>query len=333
MDRREFLITGSMAAASAFLTHEPAASEPVSAVKALKTLKMQDAAFRLLQLTDIHFFAGYKDDPENARKGNIRSSDAIRLLVEKTNPHLILVTGDFWHDNPDHRGAEFMDYAVSQLESLGVPWAYTWGNHDQMDDFAVGHHRLSEARNSLYAGQDSEGNYVLRVTRQDQPVMEIFCLNTHREGVREAERQWLAAAAGSEEANRPYRMVAMHIPLKQYAEVWDNGTARGFIGEDVCFEAEDGESLGAFARCGIQAVICGHDHVNDYEGKMNGVRLIYGRSTGIFSYGALTLAKGGKLYTFKPETAALSWQSHLFNGKTWVPGTDERIDKRKEEDA
>ena len=332
MDRREFLLTSCAAATFAIGAHGPAASEPITPTSALKTLEIRDEPFRLLQFTDIHFYTGFEDNPENALKGNIRTSDAMRRLVENTQPHLILITGDFWHENPDHRGAEFMDYAVSQVESIGLPWAYTWGNHDQLDDFSVAHRRLTDARNSLYAGSDSDGNYLLRITSHNKPVIEIFCLNTHREGAMNAERKWLAAAAGPEK-DRPYRMAAMHIPIKQYAEVWENGTARGFIGEDVCFEQESGETLALFAQCGIQAVICGHDHVNDYEGAISGVRLIYGRSTGLHSYGALTLAKGGKLYTFNPETAALTWQSLPFNGKPWVPGPEERIDRRKKENT
>jgi len=330
MNRRDFLRTSCAAVAVGMTVNKPGFSQVLSqAGQAVKLLDIPDLEFRLLQLTDIHFFAGFEDNPDNARKANTRTSDAMRALVEKTRPHVVIVTGDLWHNNPDGRGAEFMDFAASQLESLGVPWAYTWGNHDRLDDYAEGHRRFTGARNSLYAGSEHDGNYLIRVTHQHRPVLEIFCLNTHEAGIQEAERQWLVSMAGPEK-DRPYRMAAFHIPIKQYAEVWENGTARGFIGEDVCFEQESGQSLDVLARCGIRTVICGHDHVNDYEGVMQGVRLLYGRSSGLQSYGALTLAKGGKLYTFHSETGNLTWESLPYRGKPWFPGPGERVDKRKQ---
>mgnify|MGYP000023540014 CR=1 FL=1 len=330
MKRRDFLRSGCAAITAALAAPHLSAVQPDHKKTAVRELAVNKKEIRLLQFTDIHFFAGLKDSPEHAVKGNSRTADAMRQLTDQTKPQLVIVTGDFWHNNPDGRGAEFMDYAVSQLETLGVPWIYTWGNHDELTDYAVGHRRMTEAKNSLYGGAEDDGNYLLRLTRDGKPIMEIFCINTHREGMRRAEQDWLQTAAGPSK-DYPFRMAVMHIPIKQYAEVWENGSARGFIGEDVCFEQESGDSLEVLARCGVQAVICGHDHVNDYEGTIQNVRLIYGRSSGLHSYGALTLAKGGKLYTFNSETGGLTWQSLPYRGDPWVPKPDERVDRRKKD--
>ena len=117
-------------------------------------------------------------------------------------------------------------------------------------------------------------------------------------------------------------------PVKQYKDVWDNGTARGIIGEDVCLEREDGSSVPILAAAGIQAAICGHDHVNDYAGIIGGVDLIYGRATGHGGYGDENVPKGAKLYTLDPAQKTFEWVSLLPDGTTWKPGADERRDIR-----
>ena len=53
-----------------------------------------------------------------------------------------------------------MEFAVGQIEKLGVPWLFTWGNHDRLTDYAHGQTFLAEAKHSLYRGGHSEGNYL-----------------------------------------------------------------------------------------------------------------------------------------------------------------------------
>ena len=49
---------------------------------------------------------------------------------------------------------------------------------------------------------------------------------------------------------------------------------------------EAGDVMGAF---------CGHDHVNDYEGELFGVRLAYGRATGFAEYGREGFPRGARV--------------------------------------
>ena len=330
MSRRTFM---SLSAAGLLTASIARGEESTAVAPAWETrLKVSNAAeIKLLHFTDIHFFNGVDKDPEAEKQKRARTLDEIKQLIDHAKPDMLIITGDMWHNNPDGRGAEFMSYSIEQCSSWGVPWAFAWGNHDQLNDYAVGHEAFTKAKGSLYAGTEKSGNYVIALEGSDgQRLAEIFCLNSRGIGVDRHARKFVLEAAKTLDAQRqrPLRLSAFHIPVKQYKDVWDNGTARGIIGEDVCLEREDGSSVPVLAAAGIQAAICGHDHVNDYSGVIEGVDLIYGRATGHGGYGGDEVAKGAKLYTLDPAQKTYKWVSLLPDGNTWQPGADERKDIR-----
>jgi hypothetical protein len=280
--------------------------------------------FTILQFTDLHFFAG-----DNGRYGlfNDTTVSDMRTLVALAKPDLLIVTGDLWRDNPPERLEEFMRYAVDQCASLGVPWAFAWGNHDQLKDFSVGHKALAEAKNSLYRGAGSDGNYLIDIVgRHRQVVWQILCINSDGDGIREPQQQWLRKRAECSGKQSPPRFAFFHIPLKQYVDIWNSGVAAGIKGEVPCIEKEDGSSLPILKSLGVRACFVGHDHVNDYSGAIDGVDLVYGRATGAGGYGGKVVPKGAKLITVNCTTGRYEWRTLLLDGKRWRPAPGERIE-------
>ena len=314
-----------------------AASLPTSAVASDASppwetrLSVSSPSFRVLQFTDVHFFNGITKMPKEEQRRRNKTVEDLRRLVDHAKPDLLVITGDLWHENPDNRGAEFQAYALEQCGALGVPWIFTWGNHDTLDDYEAGHAALAGAKGSLYGGRHSDGNYVLTVEDKDGAALaQFFCLNSRKEGLHAEARRFVAEAAATLDGAgpRPMRLAACHIPVKHYQDVWDKEIAAGILGETVCFEQEDGSSLAALRDAGIQTLFCGHDHVNDYSGVLDGVDLIYGRATGHAGYGGDEVPKGAKRYDLDPAHKALEWVSLLPDGTTWKPKPGERIDKR-----
>ncbi|NLN93329.1 MAG: hypothetical protein GX130_08500 [Candidatus Hydrogenedens sp.] len=321
--RREFLAVGAAVTAGCFL------SRPVVAEKKAPALTLSRCdEIRLLQFTDLHLFAGISHQPEISEVQRRQTIDDMRRLIDHTRPDLLVITGDFWHENPDGRGMEFLNFSVEKVGGLGVPWVFTWGNHDKLDDYDLGHKALAAASNSLYGGTlESRGDYITPVLDGNGNVLlELFCLNTEGHGVDAKIRLFVrdAVAKEAEDFKRPMRMGAFHIPIRHHDHVWENGRARGVKGEPVCFEGEDGSALSAFKEAGIQAVMCGHDHTNDYSGRAEGVELIYGRASGYNGYGGETLEKGAKLYRLDPARSSLHWESVVPDGRRWNPGPTER---------
>jgi len=329
LTRREFLETAAGATALVALAGCATQARIVTlgqdAAPGVARLEIsRPSRFTILQFTDLHFFA---EDKGKYGLLNDTTVNNMRKLVALTKPDLLIVTGDLWRDNPPERLEEFMRYAVDQCASLGVPWAFTWGNHDQLKDYRVGHKALAEARNSLYRGAGSDGNYVIDIVGpHGRVVWEILCINSHVDGIGGPEQQWLRKLAERSGKQLPPRFAFFHIPLKQYVDIWNSGMATGIKGEDPCIEKEDGSSLPILKSLGVRACFVGHDHVNDYWGVIDGVDLVYGRATGMGGYGGTVLPKGAKLITVNCRTGRYEWRTLLLDGKRWRPAPGERIE-------
>ena len=283
---------------------------------------------RILQMTDLHFFAGEKVFHDMV---NRRTMETMQALVKLTKPDLVMATGDLWPEDRDGMGEQRMRFAIQQFEGLGVPWAFTWGNHDKLPDYAVGHDAFTKAKNSLYRGATTNGNYAIDFVHAHGKVLsQILCINSDEDGILGPQQQWLKST-GEELKKRGEgvtpRLAFFHIPLKQYDEMWRKGIAAGVKGEEVCLEKEDGSTLPILKSLNVRACFVGHDHSNDYAGVIDGVELVYGRATGAGGYGADVVHKGGKLITLNAKTGKYSWVTVLPDGTKWTPKPGEQIDK------
>lgn len=285
------------------------------------------ARLNVLQITDIHFFCTLRKPERDAR-----TVEELPRLVELTKPDLILATGDIWHENRDGRAEEFMAFTADTFGTLGIPWAFTWGNHDFANDYAKAHDFLTEAPYSLYRGGPGQGNYTIEVRdAQQHPVWEFICLNSSMYGIEAAQRAWLRGLGERRAGTRsaPNAFAVFHIPLRQYNDIWESGAASGVKLEAVAKRNEDGSTLALLKGFGaVRACVCGHDHVNDYAGVANGVDLIYGRATGHGGYGRRLVPKGAKLFTINTESGRYAWESILPDGNRWQPEPGRQIDKR-----
>lgn len=278
-----------------------------------------DGTVRILALTDLHFFLqGMLVDPETLRD--------IRRMVRHFQPDMIAVTGDMWHNNPDGRGLEFCKWACTQMMKFKTPWAFAWGNHDMMDDYARGHRMLESAPWSLYKGLAGDGNYRVEVRSPDStvPLWNLIFLNaSHTIG--DAQLEWFereAAAIARQTPGPPPAFLFFHIPLRQYLDLAERGLARGVMLENVCYDGESGKALRVFSKYKwVRAIFCGHDHVNDYEGVIDGVHLEYLRATGIGGYGGDKVRKGGTLITADLRSGSFDSISVLPGGETWAIDT------------
>ncbi|MCA9415989.1 MAG: metallophosphoesterase [Candidatus Omnitrophica bacterium] len=327
--RRQFLQTTTAAAAGAMAgpswgfhrQQDPIGLAPSNKhPETLSRLKIENPnRIKVLQLTDIHFFCS------RDKFGDLMDRQTIKdlpKLIELTQPDLLAVTGDLWHDNPAGRGGEFMEFGVEQIENLGLPWLFTWGNHDQMDNYVEGHDRLTEAKGSLYRGGPGSGNYsVLLEDREGKPVWEFLCLNTTNIGIQKEQEEWLKGFRENQSGRESVPMIAfLHIPVLQYQYIWEEKLASGFKLENVCHYGEDGSGIWHIQDLGrVQACFCGHDHVNDYGGELEGIELAYGRATGYAGYGGEKVKKGGKLITLDPRNETYEWETVLYDGTRWHP--------------
>ena len=106
----------------------------------------------VLQLSDTQIWS-WGDTPE------VQCYRYIREVVEKTNPDLIILTGDLVYGKYDPNGA-LLTSLINFMETLDILWAPVFGNHDNESLMGVDWQcqQLEEAENCLFKQGDVTGN-------------------------------------------------------------------------------------------------------------------------------------------------------------------------------
>ncbi len=106
-----------------------------------------------------------------------------------------------------------------------------------------------------------------------------------------------------------------HIPLPEYNEVWDQHLCGGVKQEPVCCPRINTGLFAAFYEAGdVRGVFVGHDHVNDFEGNLHGIRLCYGRASGYNTYGKEGFPRGARLIRLREGEQTFTTWLRLDNG-------------------
>jgi len=270
-----------------------------------------DGTFTIVQFTDTHFnTADSLDEPTYA---------LMRLVIDTDRPDLIVLTGDIARLYPPDSTSVYAEIAketwpllIAFLDSTGVPWTFTHGNHDA-ELTTHGHLDtvIATSRNTLYmpgpADVDGHGNHVLPVYQRDDGIGAVlWFLDSGAYGsepsgygwIRPSQIAWFereSARLRHESGPAAPGIAFFHIPLQQYDTAWNTLPCLGVKQERVCMQGRDTGMFDAFKRNGVAAVYCGHDHVNDYSCELDGVTLAYGRGTGYRPYGKEGFQRGARV--------------------------------------
>lgn len=256
--------------------------------------------------------------------------ELVGSVLDLERPDLVVLTGDVVGGYDSRDSVEGMRRAVAPIEARGVPWAFAFGNHD--DEGPASRLELLSALQE-HAGclavrgpeeLPGAGHYVLRVgsSRGEALAAALYVLDSggaNESGTGDyawfssAQVSWYlstaralaaeyatvasaAAEPGTVRAERLPALAFFHIPLPEYEEVWRTRTCLGFRHEPVCAAAVNSGLFAAFLEAGdVMGTFVGHDHVNDFEGELWGVRLCYGRAGGYGSYGRDGFRRGARV--------------------------------------
>lgn len=134
------------------------------------------------------------------------------------------------------------------------------------------------------------------------------------EAVRAACEAGLAPRASPERSTLP-ALAFMHIPLPEYDAVWDHRPCRGSKYEAVCCPKLNSGLFAAMVEAGdVMGVFVGHDHVNDFEGELHGVRLCYGRGSGYNTYGREGFPLGARVIRLREGCRGFETWIRLHDG-------------------
>ena len=249
--------------------------------------------FKIVQFTDIHWKYG---NPASDEAG-----ERMAEVLDAEKPDLVVFTGDVIFAKPAREG---LDKALEATISRGIPFAVTWGNHDDEQDLSrkeLSAHVATKAGNltSTVEGISGVTNYTLSVKstdgKRDAAVLYIFDSNSYSpikkvkgydwikhdqvEWYRQTSKAFTAANDG-----KPLPALAFfHIPLPEFHEAAQNESTY-FVGtrkEKACApEINTGLAAAMLEAGDVMGVFVGHDHVNDYVVDWRGILLGYGRFTG-----------------------------------------------------
>ena len=319
------LLTSALLLLGAAVGQEKPAAAGGGETKGEVTLRLaQEKTLVILAMTDLHLAFPADRDAEAAQT-DARSLAAVGTMARACRPDVLLFLGDLWNDGPA-QGLENWTRLSTALADLGVPWAVAWGNHD-LGDHARIDPVFEQARHCLFRGTNSGGNYTIRVRvpGRPDPVWNLIVLNSDRTGLQQAQLDWFGAEAHRLKAAAGQvapAFVFLHIPLPQFRDAGEPRPAGGTRNEAVhSLETVDTAFAALKAPGWVKAVFCGHDHLNDFFGSVDGIRLQYVRSTGYGGYGDGVLPKGATLITVDLTTQGFATRTVFPEGTTSTPGT------------
>lgn len=253
-----------------------------------------DGKFKIVQFTDHHWEL-------YSPSGNQASLAAMASVLDYENPDLVVLTGDVI---PTFTGniSAWQDY-IEPMQTRGIPWAVTLGNHDGESWF----YSRSSLMSTLSGWSGSlvergptdvagEGNYVFTIkdSTGQHDATAIYCLDSQESGFDSNQIEWYrdqSAAMTAAHGGSPLpSLMFFHIPLPEYDD-FGTSAVNGQIGqktEDIRSNEQTGEMFAAIHdMADVQATFVGHDHGNDYALFYDEVCLAYGRKTGPNSHGHL----------------------------------------------
>jgi 3',5'-cyclic AMP phosphodiesterase CpdA len=244
-----------------------------------------DGDFKVMHLTDIHIGGGFmsKSDDEKAL-------NAVATMITREKPDLVVVTGDIAFPVPYSAGT-FNNYSGAKalanlMESLGVYWTVTFGNHDSeaysyFDREAMSKfYEREEYEHCLFqAGPvdvDGYGNHVIEVKNSKGLITQAMIMidsqayvkdniiesikgtydNIHPNQVEWYENEILRMNSENEKIGKeavPVKSLAFfHIPLVEMLDGWNEFTESNYKDtENVKFiDGVMGEG-GKIVYCGL----------------------------------------------------------------------------------
>lgn len=272
--------------------------------------------FKILQLTDIHLGGSTLSYDKD-----MMALMTVFDLLDETRPDFVIVTGDltfpvgyasfsFNNTAPVQQFAAFM-------RNTGIPWAFTYGNHDTESYAATSADGLDEVYKSLswktsktllypYIQPDITGrsNQLIELKNPDGTINQgIFLIDSNAytsdgfnkyDYIHDDQVEWYKEKVlemNEQEGRIVPSMIFIHIPLQQYKtayELYEEGSpeVKYFFGSNdeemidkVCCSDYPSQIFDVAKELGsTTGFFCGHDHYNNMSLEYQGIRLTYGMS-------------------------------------------------------
>ncbi|GER26137.1 purple acid phosphatase 29 [Striga asiatica] len=269
-------------------------------------------------------------------------------------------TGDNIYGFDASDAAASMNAAFAPAVSSNIPWAAVLGNHDQESTLSregVMKHIVS-MKNTLSQLNppgvhiiDGFGNYNLEVHGvegsrfENKSVMNLYFLDSGDYStsplipgygwIKPSQQLWFQRTSlelqrsymnKPEQQNGPAPGLAyFHIPLPEYAS-FDSSNFTGGKQEGISSASVNSGFFTTMVAAGdVRAVFTGHDHLNDFCGKLNGINMCYAGGFGYHAYGKAGWARRARMVIASLEKTGNGSWGPVKSIKTWKRLDDEHL--------
>lgn len=273
--------------------------------------------FKIMTATDFHL------DPGGEKLNNktiCRFIDAINAL----KPDLVILTGDVIES--DCQQIDAVQFS-KMMEKTGVHWCYAFGNHETREEKGyfkyLMYKGLSYCPHCLNTFGDPSlfgyGNFAINIKKDEKSLLKsLFIFDSGRDMqenvmkelnipaemkgydfIKPSQIRWYIGETekNSKRYGETKSICYMHIPVPEYAEVFDGTEKDGFTpsGKAELLYGTQFESVGSSPYNsglfetgrkdgGLQAIFAGHDHINDFCSVYRDVYLVYTQCGGYNTY-------------------------------------------------
>lgn len=301
-----------------------------------------DGTFKILCISDVH----YNED------GNPMTDSLIKMLIDTEKPDLIIVNGD------NHSGniskvedlKHTISYLTDILEESGTPWATTFGNHDPeaadkcgitkaelMSFYEACPHNLNSGWNRNISGVGNK-NILIYDSKGISPAFNVWLFDSFSDSpVPGAKYEWIhidqvywyyKTSKDLEAINgkKIPGFMFFHIPLVEIKQLIGTKIV-GLRHENECPSYVSSGLYGAILDRGdVLGMFHGHDHQNNYIGKLNGIMMGYVAVAGYNPYPRIpaddpsnNYIRGGRVFLIDEADPAgfKTWVRFADGSKNW----------------
>ncbi|GKX27644.1 hypothetical protein SH1V18_01240 [Vallitalea longa] len=295
-------------------------------------IKIGSKPYKILQLTDLHLGFGLI-----CRKKDRLGMEAVTVLIKKTNPDLIILTGDsifpFIFRSGTRNNIKQAKKLVAFMDGFKIPYAFLFGNHDiemgskgnkdQIADI------IMNGEYSIFAKGKKEltgvGNYIIKLVNDENAlIMALVILDSNMYGdgwffsgfdcIHEDQTNWCTQELLKlKKQNSDLQALAFfHMPLPEFKEAYEKMKLGdksiqynfGSIGESNDYFGITKYECDFFQQAldnnTIKGIFCGHDHLNTLSLTYKGIMMTYGMSIDYLGYRNIVkrhTQRGGTLIT------------------------------------
>ncbi|GMF22207.1 unnamed protein product [Phytophthora fragariaefolia] len=331
------------------------APAPKAPIEARRSSDGTSLVFRILQLADLHVSGnatvgcGSSAPPDMANCSGALTYQFVDELIDLEEPDFIAFSGDNVHVYDPSWQQIAVDMVTKRAEERGIPYAMVFGNHDEEGDFPrqkivemVSRKNYSHTVSGPET-VDGVGNYMLQVTaptagawgEAGESVLRMYFFDsgayastetypyvfTEYDWIKQSQIDYYRQLSETGRADRHSSsdsvlpaLMFFHIPLVEFS--YSGDACNGERNELVQSQGMNVRFLSALSEMNeVKAAFVGHDHLNEYCCRVDGVQLCYGGGTGFGrSYGASTFSRRARVIEWTVDSnerhEIRSWKRH-----------------------